>query len=232
MSDCGSWVLDATSGDWLGHVVAGKLGTAVAYIVLARDIAREISDQFGGQVVKMPCETEFVTETVGEIKRALHLPESVTSRQLQPATADSVGTEYLCHMSYLVPTNAGGAEEHDEGRSISSSMEPDNPDIATSASATSRRPVPHSRNNSLIPTIPFTSEAHRGIYWPTPIKMVLFFIFGLMCSISHHLYYASRDGMKVGSSEDQQWALRYVGVPFQFLSQILDRLYSLRAEVY
>jgi hypothetical protein len=74
--DCGSWVLDPTNGDWLGHIVAGKLGTSVAYIVLARDIANEISTRVGGQTVRMPCVAELdVSETVSDIKRDIQLPE-------------------------------------------------------------------------------------------------------------------------------------------------------------
>ena len=76
MGDSGSWVLDPTNGDWLGYIVAGKPGTNVAYIVLARDIVNDIVTQFGGKTVRMPSEAELeVTEAVAEVKRAIRLPE-------------------------------------------------------------------------------------------------------------------------------------------------------------
>jgi hypothetical protein len=76
MGDSGSWVLDPTNGDWLGHIVAGKPGTNVAYIVLARDIVNDIATHFGGKAVRMPSEVELeVTEAVAEVKRAIRLPE-------------------------------------------------------------------------------------------------------------------------------------------------------------
>jgi hypothetical protein len=49
---------------------------------------------------------------------------------------------------------------------------------------------------------------HQGIYWRSPIGMVSFLIFGVVASVSHHLYYSSLDGKKVGNDNDQQWALR------------------------
>jgi hypothetical protein len=67
----------------MGHIVAGKPGTEISYIVLARDIAKDISEQLGGEAVEMPCETEFVKEMVDEIKRTLPTPppDSPTTRQ-------------------------------------------------------------------------------------------------------------------------------------------------------
>jgi hypothetical protein len=49
---------------------------------------------------------------------------------------------------------------------------------------------------------------HQGIYWRSPIGMVSFLIFGVFASVSHHFYYSSLDGKKVGNDNDQQWALR------------------------
>jgi hypothetical protein len=69
--DCGSWVIDSTSGIWYGQIVAAKPETAVAYIVLARDILRDIQDQFGGRHVRMPIESDFVNEAVTVVKRDL-----------------------------------------------------------------------------------------------------------------------------------------------------------------
>jgi hypothetical protein len=51
--------------------VAAKPETAVAYIVLARDVFRDIQDQFGGRHVRMPIESDFVNEAVSVVKRDL-----------------------------------------------------------------------------------------------------------------------------------------------------------------
>jgi hypothetical protein len=77
IGDCGSWVLDSTSGDWVGHVVAGKIGTEMAYIALARDIVKDISDQLGVQNVQMRNETEFGTQIVDDLKGTLPIPEKL-----------------------------------------------------------------------------------------------------------------------------------------------------------
>jgi hypothetical protein len=64
-------VLDPITGDWLGQIVAGKSDTAVAYIVLARDIMKDIADQTGVETLRMPSEVELeVAEMVHEVKRA------------------------------------------------------------------------------------------------------------------------------------------------------------------
>ncbi|KAE9365459.1 hypothetical protein N431DRAFT_353051 [Stipitochalara longipes BDJ] len=96
--DCGSWVLDPTNGDWLGHIVAGKLETSVAYIVLAREIASDISNRFGDQTVRMPCPAELEdTETVSDIKRALQLPEP----QQAPALTSGVSISSISSKSII-----------------------------------------------------------------------------------------------------------------------------------
>jgi hypothetical protein len=69
------------------------------------------------------------------------------------------------------------------------------------------------RQNSLTPTL---TRDHTGIYWPTPAKMILFFLLGLACCIAHYLYYRSQDGGQVPSQVDQQWALRSV-VPLSLI---------------
>ena len=87
MGDSGSWVLDPATGDWLGHIVAGKPGTNVAYIVLARDIVNDIVTHFGGKTVRMPSEAELEpTKAVDEVKRAIRLPEP----QQAPTTSKSL----------------------------------------------------------------------------------------------------------------------------------------------
>jgi hypothetical protein len=66
----------------LGHIIAGRPGTSVAYIVLARDIVKDITEKLGSQTVQMACETELeVTEAVEEIKRTIPLDELGSSCQ-------------------------------------------------------------------------------------------------------------------------------------------------------
>ncbi|KAE9369779.1 hypothetical protein N431DRAFT_443404 [Stipitochalara longipes BDJ] len=57
--DCGSWVLDAVKGDLYGHIVAGKTGTKIAYLVLAQDIFEDIRKQFEADQVTLPTEADF-----------------------------------------------------------------------------------------------------------------------------------------------------------------------------
>lgn len=49
---------------------------------------------------------------------------------------------------------------------------------------------------------------HEGIYWRSPNMMIGFFLLGVIASISHHFYYSSLDGKRVGNDNSQQWALR------------------------
>jgi hypothetical protein len=66
----------------LGHIIAGRPGTSVAYVVLARDIVKDITNQLGIQTVQMACEAELeVAKSVGEIKRTIPLGEPSTSYQ-------------------------------------------------------------------------------------------------------------------------------------------------------
>jgi hypothetical protein len=49
---------------------------------------------------------------------------------------------------------------------------------------------------------------HEGIYWRSPITMVVFLFLGIFAGIAHHFYYTSLDGNRVGNDREQQWALR------------------------
>lgn len=53
-----------------------------------------------------------------------------------------------------------------------------------------------------------SNQHHEGIYWPSPITMASFFLFGVLTSYMHHLYYHYLDGKQVGNDRQQQWALR------------------------
>jgi hypothetical protein len=45
--DCGSWVVDAESGDLFGHIVAGSPESGVAYVIPAYEIFQDARDTFG-----------------------------------------------------------------------------------------------------------------------------------------------------------------------------------------
>ena len=81
MGDCGSWVLDSISGDWVGHIVAGKMGTAMAYITLARDIMQDISDQLETQDVQMRTEDDVVGQPVEEAMTSLPVPRRLEGQE-------------------------------------------------------------------------------------------------------------------------------------------------------
>jgi len=68
--DCGSWVLD-DNGILYGQIVAARPQTRISYVLLARDIFRDIQNQFGGRPVRLPRETDFVTEAIASIKHEL-----------------------------------------------------------------------------------------------------------------------------------------------------------------
>lgn len=74
--DCGSWVLDATGQSLYGHIVAGKAGTGLAYLVLARIVFEDIRIQCGATQVTLPTEDEiyaYATTASGRVKSATQL---------------------------------------------------------------------------------------------------------------------------------------------------------------
>jgi hypothetical protein len=79
--DCGSWVLNPINGEWLGHIIAGRPGTSVAYIVLARDVAKDITNHLGAKTVQMACDAELeVIGVVADIKKTIPIIEPSASR--------------------------------------------------------------------------------------------------------------------------------------------------------
>jgi len=54
------------------------------------------------------------------------------------------------------------------------------------------------------------SRTPAKIHWLTPVTMLLSYLFGIGLAIGHHLYYTMLDGDVVGSTERQQWSLRYI----------------------
>ncbi|KUJ21225.1 uncharacterized protein LY89DRAFT_770464 [Mollisia scopiformis] len=101
--DSGSWVFDSTTGDWLGHLVAGKMGSEVAYMLLAKDIVKEISEQNGGEDVRLHHELDSVVNSAEMIEEPLSSPQSSGSKQLQ-TPKNSFGI----HQSYAGTKSTAG----------------------------------------------------------------------------------------------------------------------------
>ncbi|KAH6715694.1 hypothetical protein BKA61DRAFT_671985 [Leptodontidium sp. MPI-SDFR-AT-0119] len=57
--DCGSWVLDSSQESLYGHLIAGRQGTGVAYLVLARDIFEDIRIRCKASEVRLPTRQEL-----------------------------------------------------------------------------------------------------------------------------------------------------------------------------
>jgi len=68
--------------------------------------------------------------------------------------------------------------------------------------ATDARGLDHNQHDAASET--------RKIRWKYPTLMVLSLLLGAMLSVAHHMYYNWLDGQEVGSTNDQQWSLRYV----------------------
>jgi hypothetical protein len=51
---------------------------------------------------------------------------------------------------------------------------------------------------------------YHGIWWRSPTLMGLSWIFGVVFSFAHHLFYSHFDGLIVGSANEQQWNIRFV----------------------
>ena len=69
---------------------------------------------------------------------------------------------------------------------------------------------PHGRNDSVTTIDVLEDEKQRGIHWPSPLSMVIYFIVGFVAALSHHFYYCSYNGIQVGNDVQQQWVLRFV----------------------
>lgn len=54
-----------------------------------------------------------------------------------------------------------------------------------------------------------SSESH-GIYLRSPTLMISCWIFGVIFSLCHHLFYSHFDGSIVGNSDEEQWNIRCV----------------------
>ena len=72
---------------------------------------------------------------------------------------------------------------------------------------------------------------HAGVYWYSKAYMLCSFVAGLAMAVGHHGYYSSLSGRRVGSIDDQQWALRSVFIfmessHFRILDKLLHSLLS------
>ena len=64
-----------------------------------------------------------------------------------------------------------------------------------------------------------TVSPQRHVYWRPPTTMVVSLLIGIGCSVALHVYYSSLNGTPVGSSDDQQQALR-IGTALAFFAQV------------
>jgi hypothetical protein len=50
----------------------------------------------------------------------------------------------------------------------------------------------------------------RSIYWVPLTMMCVSLLLGIGLAVGHHIYYSWLNGQDVGSTDSQQWSLRYV----------------------
>src|SRR3978361_55989 len=53
------------------------------------------------------------------------------------------------------------------------------------------------------------TNRRRTIHWLSPTSMTFNLVAVVCLAVGHHCYYHLLDGQAVGSSDDQQWSLRY-----------------------
>jgi len=154
------------------------------------------------------------------------------SSTLQPASPDNIA------MAPLTPTgtasrvpsaNGQGEEGHENGQRSDSVSFIKSEGLKTATVVTVAQMHKRSRKNSQAPTL---AGDHRGIYWPTPAKMISFFSLGLVCCAAHHVYYSKRNGGQVLSQVDQQWALRSVDLLSFILGRMFDGFNLSRTEAF
>ena len=49
----------------------------------------------------------------------------------------------------------------------------------------------------------------RSMYWVPPTMMCASLLLGIGLAVGHHIYYSWLNGQDVGSTNNQQWSLRY-----------------------
>jgi len=50
-------------------------------------------------------------------------------------------------------------------------------------------------------------------FWATPLSMVGYFLAGISFAVLHHVYYQNLDDTLIGSTQRQQWPIRYEDTP-------------------
>ena len=81
------------------------------------------------------------------------------------------------------------------------------------SSATPKSSVDQRRRSSVGP------GGEAEIYWRSPVTMVLVFLTGVGSALALHGYYSSLNGKKVGTTDQQQTALR-IGTTLAFITQV------------
>ncbi|KAG4436281.1 hypothetical protein IFR05_008221 [Cadophora sp. M221] len=89
--DCGSWVLDAAGESLYGHIVAGKPGTGLAYLILAGVVFEDIRVQCEATRVELPTKKEMFTYAATSSK------ESIQSIRRTSCSSTSLDLGYSPH---------------------------------------------------------------------------------------------------------------------------------------
>jgi hypothetical protein len=106
--DCGSGVVDQSTGHMYGHIVAGTAGTGRAYIVSVEDVFRDIQGKMGGEVTLVP--PGKILEYISEEKLKLStLCKPDYSKRVEPLrVVEFASEEYFRKLKELEHSNSNG----------------------------------------------------------------------------------------------------------------------------
>jgi hypothetical protein len=62
------------------------------------------------------------------------------------------------------------------------------------------------------------SKSKSYHHWATPTLMISSFFGAIVFAVAHHLYYEKLNNTLVGSTEKQQWSIRYTSISFHHFS--------------
>ncbi|KAK4691825.1 hypothetical protein P7C71_g5263, partial [Lecanoromycetidae sp. Uapishka_2] len=99
--DCGSWVVDDTTYEVYGHVVASDMFTNV-YVVPLKAVLQDIEEQFGAESVSIPSLAEV--RNLFDNRNESHV---VFAPVEEPGRIDSLGMDKPSSTKFLVIRNAG-----------------------------------------------------------------------------------------------------------------------------
>ena len=86
----------------------------------------------------------------------------------------------------------------------------EHPDRFTNKVESSSSPHPsYALVSSPVGSVDQPEYAPQKIHWVSPTMMVVSLLCGVALTVGHHTYYKTLDGQEVGSSDSQQWSLRY-----------------------